>query len=218
MSQDNQPEETVIKDWIFRIKRPKVQNEQAKVMLLIHGYFGNEKAMWILTNPIPENYVMIAPRAPEKMGPNQYSWHEIGPKWPSLKTYKNLSDQLLERVDDWLDDNQMNINHLDVMGFSQGAVMAYGLAFLYPERIGKVAALASFIPQSWKSDIDPSSIKDKDFFIAHGTEDEITPIKRAKESAEWMKENGANITFCEADIGHKLSADCFNGLGDFFAE
>jgi hypothetical protein len=35
-------------------------------------------------------------------------------------------------------------------------------------------------------------------------------------AAKWLKENGANITFCKAEIGHKLSADCLKGLGKFF--
>ncbi len=41
----------------------------------------------------------------------------------------------------------MNIKQFDVMGFSQGAVMAYALSFLFPEG-NKVAALAGFVPIS----------------------------------------------------------------------
>jgi len=94
----------------------------------------------------------------------------------------------------------------------------YILAFLFPEKINKVAALASFIPQTWRSSIDTEWIKNKDFFIAHGSQDEIIPINKASESAKWLEEHQANVTFCEANIGHKLSADCFKGLGNFFSQ
>jgi phospholipase/carboxylesterase len=216
MTNNNQPKETKIKDWIFRIKTPSQKADASKLMLLLHGHLGNEKSMWILTKKLPKSYTFIAPRAPVKTGENQYSWHEISQQWPGLDHYKDLAEMLLDRVHKWCEDNAIECNRFDVMGFSQGAVMAYALAFLYPEEVGKVAALASFIPQGWKSEIDPRSIKNKSFFIAHGTEDEIIPIQKASKAAEWLNENGADIRFCKADIGHKLSADCFKGLGKFF--
>jgi phospholipase/carboxylesterase len=216
MTDKNQPQKITINDWHFRIKTSQQQDDQTKIMLLIHGYLGNENAMWILTRPLPKQYTLIAPRAPIEISPNQYAWHKMTPKWPDLKSYQNLTEQLLERVEVWLEDNGMDIEQYDVMGFSQGAVIAYALAFLHPEKIGKVAALASFIPQSWQSEIDQNAIQHKSFFIAHGTKDEIIPIQRAEKSARWLEQMGANVNFCAADIGHKLSADCFKGLGDYF--
>jgi len=216
MSENNKPQEAIINDWTFRIKQPSQLSDQTRVMLLLHGYMGNENAMWILTNPLPDSYLFIAPRAPEKIAPDQFSWHRITPQWPGLDTYQNLADQLLERVEIWLDDNGIKTASYDVMGFSQGAVMAYALAFLYPERIHKVAALASFIPHNWRQSINTEGIKNKDFFIAHGSKDEIIPIHKASKSAKWLEGHQANVTFCEADIGHKLSAVCFKGLGNFF--
>jgi len=216
MTENNQPQESIIKDWVFRIKKPSQEGGQPKIMLLLHGHLGNEKSMWILTNRLSNSYTFIAPRAPVKTGENQYSWHEISKQWPSLDHYENLAEQLLDRVTVWCNNNDVKFGSFDVMGFSQGAVMAYALAFLYPEKIGKIAALASFIPQSWKAEIDPLPFKNKSFFIAHGTEDQIIPIEKASKAATWLKEQGANVTFCKADIGHKLSADCFKGLGEFF--
>jgi phospholipase/carboxylesterase len=213
---ENRPQKTLIKDWTFRIKRPPQKEEPKSLMLLLHGHMGNEKSMWILSNRLPETYTFIAPRAPVKMGEDQYSWHEITPQWPDLEHYHKLAENLLEHINSWCDENNMTCDHLDVMGFSQGAVMAYALSFLYPKIIGKVAALASFIPEAWKPQIDLSSIRNKSYFIAHGTEDDIIPIQKALKAAKWLKENGANITFCKAEIGHKLSADCLKGLGKFF--
>lgn len=213
---ENRPQKFLIKEWTFRIKQPSKKDGPSRLLLLLHGHLGNEKSMWILTNRLPETYTFIAPRAPVKMGEDQYSWHEITPQWPDLDHYHELAEQLLERVNSWCNENNMVCDRLDVMGFSQGAVMAYALAFLYPKKIGKVAALASFLPEVWKPDIEPDSAKNKSFFIAHGTDDDIIPIQKALNAAKWLEENGANVTFCKADIGHKLSADCFKGLGEFF--
>ena len=218
MSENNNPQKIVIKEWTFRIKEPPQLSNQTRIMLLLHGYMGNENVMWILTNPFPNTHLFIAPRAPVKIGEEQFAWHKITPQWPGLETYRKLADQLIDSVEIWLEDKGIKTASFDVMGFSQGAVMAYALAFLNPKKIKKVAALASFIPQTWRSSIDPDGIKNKDFFIAHGSQDEIIPINKASESAKWLEEHQANVTFCEANIGHKLSADCFKGLGNFFSQ
>jgi len=216
MTGNNTPEKIKINDWTFRIKQPSVDKDQGKVLLLLHGHLGNENAMWILTDPLPETYTMLAPRAPVQTGDEQYSWHEIGPQWPAIEKYQTLTDALLSRVDHWIEDNDLDVDQYDVMGFSQGAVMAYALALLHPGKIGKIAALAGFIPQAWQSEFDPRSLSGKSFFIAHGTQDKMVPIKKGRQAAAWIEENGADVTFCEAEVGHKLSANCFKGLGEFF--
>ncbi len=217
MTAENQPQKTIIGDWHFRIKQPFQRNKPTKIMLLLHGYLGNENVMWVLTNPLPASYTFIAPRAPIKMGEDKYSWHKITSHWPSLEMYKDLAEEILSRVSLWLEETDLHCDRYDVMGFSQGAVMAYALAFLHPEKIGKVAALSGFIPQSWKTGVNTSSIIDKQFYIAHGIEDEIIPFQKATGAAAWLEENGACITLCKAKIGHKLSADCLKGLGNFFS-
>lgn len=216
MTANKKPQKTEINGWTFRIKHPSDDKAKAKVLLLLHGHLGNEKAMWILTDPLPENYIMLAPRAPLQTGDGQYSWHEIGPQWPDIEKYQELTGELLSRVDHWLGENELEIDSFDVMGFSQGAVMAYAMAILHPEKIGKIAALAGFIPQTWQSELDQDTLSGKSFFIAHGTQDEMVPIKKGRQAASWLEERGADVIFCEAEIGHKLSANCFKGLGKFF--
>lgn len=172
--------------------------------------------MWILTNPLPGGFTLLAPRAPIKLGEDQYSWHEIGPQWPDIDQYKDLTDQLLQRVDSWVKENAPGVSQYNIMGFSQGAVMAYALAICHPERVGRIASIAGFIPQSWKPELTEKALKDKQIFIAHGTEDDIIPVKKARQAAQWLQEKGAKVTLCTAKTGHKISANCFNGLGKFF--
>ncbi len=97
----------------------------------------------------PEDIHHAGTQGAGSIGPNQYSWHAIGSQWPDLEnTYQALCAQLITRVERWIDQKNMNIKQFDVIGFSQGAVMAYALSFLFPERVNKVAALAGFVPIS----------------------------------------------------------------------
>lgn len=212
----NQTAITQVDGWTFRIKAPTPLPDKPRILLLLHGHLGNENAMWVLANPLPEGYLLLAPRAPVKLGKDQFSWHKIGPQRPDIDHYQNLTDQLLARVDLWAEENTPTVSRYDVMGFSQGAAMAYALAILHPERVDRIAAIAGFIPQSWKPKMDEKALKNKHFFIAHGTEDEIVPVKKARQASQWLQEKGADVKFCTAETGHKISANCFNGLGEFF--
>ncbi len=213
---DSKSEIIKIKDSIFRIKVSKPEVDSSRILLLLHGHLGNEESMWILTRHISKAYTILSPRAPLQTGEDQFSWHAITSEWPDIDFYRNLTGELLSLVHHWMKSNHLMRTPVDVMGFSQGAVMAYALALLQPENIRKIAALAGFIPSSWKDSFDGTQLADKEFFIAHGTEDEMVPYAGARRAKLWLTGKKASVTFCKADIGHKVSADCLKKLGDFF--
>jgi len=216
MNDENRPKLIEINNWVFRIKMPSRPPGKHRILLLLHGHLGNENVMWVLAKPLPKGYTLLAPRAPVKLGENQYSWHKNQPQWPGIDKYKKLTDQLMSRVQNWADANAPGVSNFDVMGFSQGAVMGYALAILHPKKVGRIAAIAGLIPQQWKTELQAADLTNKKFFIAHGTEDEIVTVEKARSAAEWLKERGADVRFCTAHTGHKISANCFNELGDFF--
>ena len=216
MNNVEKPQKLIINDWPFRLRLPLQKSDQSPMLLLLHGHLGNENVMWSLTKPIPDTYLILCPRAPVVMGENQYSWHKISPNWPTVDTYKKLTDKLLSTVNLWVEKQGLPISHYDVMGFSQGAVMAYGLAIIYPQLIRKVAALSGFIPQSWMKTQKNLEFENTEFFIAHGRQDQIIPIQNARQTINWLGQKNAKVTVCETETGHKLSVDCFNKLGEFF--
>lgn len=219
MQDNQQPVQTIINDWTFRIRQPRENRASPnRIMLLLHGHLGNENSMWILTNPLPQDYILLAPRAPLKLGEDQYSWHKVTPAWPDLDQYQIITDELLARVAAWQAESDLSIERYDLMGFSQGAVLAYALSILHPKKIRKVAALAGFIPQSWQEKLSPGLLKDKEFYISHGKRDQIVPLSQGRKAAHLLQESGAEVLFCEANSGHKLSVNCFKGLGTFFGQ
>ncbi|HKJ39429.1 MAG TPA: hypothetical protein VJ972_11685, partial [Anaerolineales bacterium] len=109
-------------------------------------------------------------------------------------------------------------SELDVMGFSQGAAMSSVLAFLYPQRIRKVGILAGFVPSGAEEFIARRPLDGKKIFVAHGTKDEMIPVDRARESMETLKRAGAEITYCEDEVGHKVSLHCIKALRNYYED
>jgi phospholipase/carboxylesterase len=61
-------------------------------------------------------------------------------------------------------------------------------------------------------------LEGKPFFIAHGTKDETVSIQHARESREILERAGAQVTYSEDEVGHKVSANCLRALKEFFAD
>jgi phospholipase/carboxylesterase len=125
---------------------------------------------------------------------------------------------LIRLVDDLSASVGVDAAQFDVAGFSQGGALVNVLTLLYPERIHKAAVLAGFMPDGTDELIDRRVLDRKQFFVAHGEKDELVPFERAQRSIELLEQAGAKVTFCDADVGHKLSADCLRGLETFFKE
>jgi phospholipase/carboxylesterase len=193
------------------------------LLLLIHGLTGDENVMWVFAGNLPREYWLVAPRAPHvsQMAQGGYSWRPPQADEEdrsSLEDLRDSAEALLRLVDEYGAWVGLDVNTFDVMGFSQGGAMCSVLAFLYPRRIGKVGILAGFVPGALEELASQRPLEGKPFFVAHGTKDETVPMERARRSIEILEQAGAPVTFCEDDVGHKVSATCLRALKDFFTQ
>jgi phospholipase/carboxylesterase len=177
--------------------------------------------MWVFARNLPAHYWLVAPRAPNKAEASGYSWrssqygnlNEVGPEW-----LRSSAEALIRLVDEYSASIGIDSSTFDTMGFSQGAAMCNVLAFLYPQRIRKVGILAGFVPLGLEELASERPLEGKQFFVTHGTKDEMVPIDRARASIAVLEEAGANITYCEDDVAHKVSVNCLRALKDFFTD
>jgi phospholipase/carboxylesterase len=102
------------------------------------------------------------------------------------------------------------------MGFSQGAALSNVVACLHPDRVRKAAILAGFMPSGMEEIVAAKPLSGKPVFVTHGTQDNLVPIDRARASMSLLEQAGAHVTYCEAEVGHKVSADCLRALELFF--
>ena len=203
--------------WTLRIRA--ASERPARLLLLIHGLTGDENSMWVFARNLPASYWMIAPRAPYVAEPTGYSWREKFDSSqfgrPSIEQLRPGADGLIGLVDEYAASAGIDASTFDVMGFSQGAAMSNVLAFLYPQRIRKIGILAGFVPSGLDELVAQRPLEGKPFFVTHGTKDEMVSIERARESVAVLERAGAQVTYCEDEVGHKVSVSCLRALKDF---
>jgi predicted esterase len=208
-------------DWTLRVR--EAVGTSARLMLLIHGHTGDENVMWIFAQNLPLAYWMVAPRALHPSGAEQggYSWSPRNAEAEdrsSLEQLRPSAEALLRIVDEYAASINIDAGTFDVMGFSQGAAMCSLLAFLYPQRIRKVGMLAGFVPVGLEELVSQRPVEGKPFFVAHGTKDETVTIETARASVEVLEQAGAQVTFCEDKVGHKVSVNCLRAMKSFFVD
>ncbi|HSQ39286.1 MAG TPA: dienelactone hydrolase family protein, partial [Anaerolineales bacterium] len=160
-----------------------------------------------------------APRAPHPAPQGGYSWRlpradSFGR--PSLEDMRESAEALIRLVDAYAAQSQVDASRFDVMGFSQGAALSNVLTCLHPQRVHRAGILAGFMPSGMEGIISQKPLAGKSVFVSHGTQDNMVPIDRARASMSLLEQAGADITYCEAEVGHKVSADCLHGLENFF--
>jgi phospholipase/carboxylesterase len=205
--------------WTLRVHPSQTKNP--RLLVLLHGWTGDENSMWVFTRRLSSAYWMIAPRAPHVVDTGGFSWRNMQDAafgWPSLETLSPAADGLIQLIDGYSASVRVDATQFDLMGFSQGAAVVNLLTMLHPNRIRKTAVLAGFVPAGLEGLVSKKPLAGKNVFVAHGTQDQMIPLDRARASMALLEQAGAQVTYCEDEVGHKLGANCLRALEKYLQE
>ena len=202
--------------WTIRLRMPEGSGP-FPVVLMLHGWTGDETAMWVFAPRLPRRAILVAPRGMHTTLVGGYGWHDhkVG-SWPTMMDFRPAVEALLDLM---IPQNfpTADFRQWHLVGFSQGAALCISLGLLRPEKVASLASLSGFLPEQIHEFILTQPLSGKPVFIAHGTRDEIVPVDKAHLAVSVLREAGAEVVYCEDDVGHKLSANCFSSLEHFYA-
>ena len=96
-------------------------------------------------------------------------------------------------------------------GFSQGGAIVLQTGLRYPERLGGIVALSTYLPLHEKLNEASPANRDVPIFMAHGTYDDIIPLAKAQASKDLLVKAGYPVEWrtypmphsvCPPEIGH----------------
>ena len=206
-----------IGSWIIRLRKPKNPGSHP-VVVMLHGWTGDEKVMWVFASRLVKNAYLIAPRGLYTTPLGGYGWHDhkLG-LWPVISDFRPAVEALLDLLRPFnFEDADLRKVHL--VGFSQGAALSFAFGLLYPDKVASIAALSGFLPEGADKFVKSNPLTGMPVFLAHGTKDDIVPVEKARKAITLLETAGADVQYCEDDVGHKLSANCLNSLEHFHAQ
>jgi len=103
------------------------------------------------------------------------------------------------------------ISSIFILGFSQGAAIAYGAGIHYHAQLDGILCFGGQLPAtghpySLFSEEDLTDAKSLPVFIAHGKKDQAIKIQAGKNSKKRLQAKGFNVTFHAFDGGHSMDA------------
>lgn len=175
-------------------------------LVMVHGHRGNEEVMWVFSRVVPDDWLLVAPRAPVQDESESYSWLEKRPPpWPTLQDFHAAADQIAAFIATLPQQYHADPEQIYLMGFSQGAAASLATVMFHPGIVKGIALLVGFAPEQVDG-VSAAALENLPIFMAIGTEDDTVPYERAKKGAELLAAAGADLTLVEMQTGHKLNA------------
>lgn len=203
---------------VHRVFRP---NSPApyRTAVMLHGRSGNEDVMWIFQRALPQDWLVVAPRAIKEDPDGGYSWHpRQRDEWPSLDMFDEAVTAVVQFINALPELYGADPEHIYLMGFSQGAAAAFATAIRHPGLVQGVAGLVGFMPDDCDAEIETGVLDGLPVFMAAGLEDATIPIEISRKSGETLKTAGADMTYGEYETGHKLNAEGMRDLKEWWSK
>lgn len=203
---------------VHRVLQPSAEGPHPTIVML-HGRSGNEDVMWIFRRSVPENWLLVAPRAIKEDPAGGYSWRiREKDEWPTLVQFDVAVGAVVDFIEALPELYDADLERLYLMGFSQGAATAYAVAMHYPHMVKGIAALVGFLPMECDDITTAGALEGLPIFMAVGKEDERIPYRRSLSCAHTLHLAGAELDYHEYEMGHRLNADAMRDLRGWWQE
>ena len=200
----------------YKIRKSAIENQKNPSIILLHGYGSDENDLFSFAEYLPKKYTIISLRAPFETPMGGYCWFSINfnnsnEKWSDHKQAYQSILNLESQIDFFIQKYNLEPDQIDLLGFSQGAVLSWTLLLDFSIKINRAVCLSGYIDKSLlKEDI--YSYRDIIAYSSHGTNDPVIPYDWAKTSIESLKENNPNVVFNSFQDAHNVSQENFQSI------
>lgn len=199
------------------IREPKNKLEKNPLLLLLHGYGSNEEDLFSFAAQLPDEYLIISARAPYALPPYGNAWYAINFDSDMNKFSDNVQavesrNLIATFIDEVVAAYPVDKDKVTLIGFSQGAILSYAAALSFPDKIARVAALSGYFNPDIVDAADKAKLSNLQFFISHGSVDQVIPVEWARKAPEALKNLGIPAEFHEYPVGHGVAPQNFYDL------
>jgi len=196
-------------------REPNSISEKTSLLILLHGYGSNEEDLFSFATELPEDLIIISTRAPQTLGFGGYAWYTINFN-SSAEKFSDIPEAIISRelIATFIAEVQEKYNMTPaktfLLGFSQGTILSYSVALNYPKLVQKVIALSGYVnPDLLPENLDAANYTNLDFFISHGSVDQVIPVEWANKAPQFLKELHIKNCYQEYPVGHGVAPKNF---------
>lgn len=213
---------------------PDSPDANTPLVICMHGRGDQGESYRDVAPVVSQNYRFVFPTAPLTLQGAMFEWFRFNTL--NIATNAAAARPLITKLIDELK-SRYNVSAKNVAlgGFSQGGMMAFEAGLRYPETLGGIFALSTFIVAdanfNWANPkdttyysrdtgslvgvLDEFSRHQTPVFVAHGTYDEVISVFAGKSTHDLLQKAGVQTEYYEFNGGHEFSPDELKKLKGF---
>lgn len=205
----------------YLVQEPTIKKDKHPLILLLHGYGSNEEDLFSFAPELSNEAYIVSVRAPYTVPPYGYAWYAINfdanqNKFSDDNEAIESREKIVHFIDNLLSKYPIDPTQVNLIGFSQGAILSYAVALSYPEKIKKVVALSGYFNENiLVPNFNENNFEKISFFASHGTVDQVIPIEWARKTPEILNKLKIVNEFNEYPVGHGVHPLNFKDLKTF---
>jgi phospholipase/carboxylesterase len=199
----------------YLVRQPSPNTDKPPLMIMLHGYGSNEEDLFSFARELPAEFLIISARAPISLGFGSYAWYSINFE-ADRDNFSNLDearaallriDRFIEEVIELYAPDEKNVF---LLGFSQGTILSIAYALNHPGKVQHVLALSGYVNRNLiGSPLEPGSFPDLDFFVSHGSDDQVIPVDWARKTPGFLEKLKIEHVYKEYPVGHGVAPQNF---------
>jgi len=202
---------------LLKLPHGYVENHQYPLLVALHGNGGSAEGLSPAFNGFRDEPMIVAlPQGGYPLPQGGYSWFY---KTADRSIWEKEDILSVSRIVDAISEaaSLYPIKKVYVLGFSQGASLAYMTGLLNPSLVAGVAAIAGIMPEIDGSGailhaVDIEKAKGVRMFIARGTGDGLVERRHLTSQYDYFSSRGYVATTCEFQGGHTLTTELLGKL------
>src|SRR6266478_7899523 len=148
-------------------------DESHPTIIALHGWGANALDLQGLAPYLADGkFLTICPQGPIEVpigALKGYGWFPISMGSPPTMEEIEAGVARCEKfIDEAFDRYPIDRRKTVILGFSQGGVMAFRIAFRHPERFAAVVALSTWLPKELLPKVDAAKLAPIQIFMGHG--------------------------------------------------
>ncbi len=208
----------------YLVRYPKKSIDNPPLMVMLHGYGSNEQDLFSFADELPDELLIISAKAPLTLGMGSYAWYSIrfsedSANFSDIPEAKSSLDMIDTFIGEIKKEFKVNSSNVFLLGFSQGTILSTAYALNYPDKVQHVVALSGYVNQQLlHDDYKEHDFSILDFFVSHGSEDQVIPVVWARKTPDFLSGLQIKNSYQEYPVGHGVAPQNFHDLQKWVKE
>jgi len=173
--------------------KPRVPGLE-RTLVLLHGYGADERDLLPIAHELDPRLRAVSLQAPLSLGGAMRAWFDLSQDARGISFDPDEARGAVRTALLAVEEIARTSPRPILLGFSQGASMALGIALMRPDLAAAVLSLSGVPPVLGPHDLAP----------AHGTEDPLLPIALGRTVRDELLRLGLALDWHEYEMGHMI--------------